>query len=279
MNELESVGLSTDPNQLIELARTWGYTVGGRLLVAIAVWVIGLWVIRGVVRGLNTVMEKRHLDPSLKPFMKSLINTLLKIMLVLSVLGTLGVEMTSFIAFLGAAGIAIGMAMSGTLQNLAGGVMILIFKPYKVGDVIEASGYTGTVKEIQIFNTILNTPDFKTIIIPNGQLATNSMINYSTEDKRRVDWTFGVGYGTSTDKAREIIANLASQDERIFKDPELFTAVSALADSSVNIVVRAWVKSPDYWAVYFDMNDKVYKAFNEQGIEIPFPQVQVHMSK
>ena len=200
-------------------------------------------------------------------------------MLVISVLGMLGIEMTSFVAILGAAGLAVGMALSGTLQNFAGGVMILIFKPFKNGDFIEAQGHTGTVSEIQIFNTILKTPDNKTIIIPNGGLSTSSMTNYSTEEKRRVDWTFGIGYGDKTDNAKEVLTQLMSEDNRILNDPAPFVAVSELADSSVNFAVRAWVKAEDYWGVYFDMNEKVYNTFDEKGLNIPYPQMDVHLHK
>ena len=189
----------------------------------------------------------------------------------------LGVEMTSFIAILGAAGLAVGMALSGTLQNFAGGVMLLIFKPFKVGDFIEAQGYAGVVKEIQIFNTIITTGDNKTIIIPNGGLSTSSMVNYSTMPTRRVDWTFGIGYGDDVDKAKEVLKKLLSEDARILKDPEPFIAVSELADSSVNFVVRAWVNGADYWGVFFDMNEKVYKTFDKEGLNIPYPQMDVHI--
>jgi small conductance mechanosensitive channel len=191
----------------------------------------------------------------------------------------LGVEMTSFIAILGAAGLAVGLALSGTLQNFAGGVMILLFRPFKVGDFIDAQGFMGSVKEIQIFNTILKTPDNKTIIIPNGGLSTSSMTNFSTEPQRRVDWTFGIGYGDDAEKAKAVLKRLCDEDERILKDPEVFIALSALADSSVNFVVRAWVNAPDYWNVFFDMNEKVYKTFAEEGLNIPFPQMDVHVHK
>jgi len=191
----------------------------------------------------------------------------------------MGIEMTSFIAILGAAGLAVGMALSGTLQNFAGGVMILIFKPFKVGDVLQAQGFTGSVSEIQIFNTIMKTPDNKTIIIPNGGLSTSSMVNFSTEAKRRVDWTIGIAYGDDADKAREVIKRLCDEDSRILKDPEVFIAVSALADSSVNFTVRAWVNAPDYWGVHFDLNEKVYKTFAGEGLNIPFPQMDVHVHK
>ena len=171
------------------------------------------------------------------------------------------------------------MALSGTLQNFAGGVMILIFKPFKVGDWIDAQGHSGTVSEIQIFNTILKSPDNKTIIIPNGGLSTGSMVNYSTEPQRRVDWTVGIGYGDDADKAKEVLLGMLNDDARILKDPAPFVAVSELADSSVNFAVRAWVEAPNYWGVFFDLNELVYKEFDKHGLNIPFPQMDVHVHK
>lgn len=250
---------------------------GPKLVGAILVWIIGAWVVSLLTSSFGKVLDKRNIDPSLKPFLVGLIGGLLKIMLVLSVLSTLGIEMTSFVAILGAVGLAVGMALSGTLQNFAGGVMILIFKPFKVGDVIDAQGYIGSVSQIQIFNTILKTPDNKTIIIPNGGLSTGSMVNFSTEEKRRVDWTIGIGYGDDADKARSVIKRLCDEDDRILKDPEVFIAVSELADSSVNFTVRAWVKASDYWGVFFAMNENVYKTFEKEGLNIPFPQRDVHI--
>jgi len=187
--------------------------------------------------------------------------------------------MTSFIAILGAAGLAIGMALSGTLQNFAGGVMILLFKPFKVGDFLDAQGHKGVVKEIQIFNTILTDLDNKTIILPNGSLSTSAMVNYSTQPIRRVDFTFGIGYGDSVEKAREILNNLIKKDSRILSDPAHFIGVSGLGDSSVNLTVRVWAKGEDYWGIFFDMNEHVYNAFNKEGINIPFPQMDVHLHK
>jgi small conductance mechanosensitive channel len=192
-------------------------------------------------------------------------------------MGMIGIEMTSFIAILGAAGLAFGMALSGTLQNFAGGVIILVFKPYKVGDYIEAAGYAGSVTEIRIFNTILKTPDNKVIIIPNSSLAGNSMTNYSAEPTRRVDFKFGIGYQDDIDKAKSVLKRLADADERILKDPAVFIAVSEMADSSVNLIVRAWVETANYWPVYFDMTEKVKKTFDAEGISIPFPQRDVHI--
>jgi len=252
---------------------------GPKFIGAILVLIIGFWIIRIITRAVARLMKKRDLDPSLQPFFRSLISVLLKVLLVVSVMGMVGIQMTSFIAILGAAGLAVGMALSGTLQNFAGGVMILAFKPFKVGDYIDAQGYSGTVKEIQIFNTILKTPDNKTIIIPNGGLSTGSMTNYSTEPVRRVDWVFGIGYGDKFEKANEVLMKLIQDDNRILKDPEPFIALSELADSSVNVVVRAWVNAADYWGVYFDMNEKVYKSFDKEGLNIPFPQMDVHIQK
>ncbi len=222
-------------------------------------------------------MEKRNVDASLSPFLKSMINVILKVLLVISVMGMIGIEMTSFIAILGALGLAVGMALSGTLQNFAGGAMILLFKPFKVGDYIDAQGYSGTVKEIQIFNAILTTPDNKTIIIPNGGLSTSSMVNYSTEKTRRVDFTFGIGYSDDIDKAKAVLLDIVKENKLILKKPEIFIAVSELADSSVNFVVRVWVKGADYWTVHFDIIEKVKKAFDKENISIPFPQRDIHI--
>ncbi len=251
---------------------------GPKLIGAIAVLIIGLWVIKIITKAIDRVMIKSDIDDSLRPFMKSLFGSLLKVMLVISIMGMLGIEMTSFIAILGALGLAVGMALSGTLQNFAGGVMILVFKPFKVGDVIEAQGYTGAVKAIQIFVTILTTPDNKTIIIPNGGLSNGSMINYSTQANRRIDWVVGVAYGENLEKVRGVIDRLIAADQRIFKDPAPFVKVGELADSSVNFTVRVWANAADYWDVFFDRNEKIYTTFEKEGIGIPFPQMDVHVN-
>lgn len=252
---------------------------GGNLLKAIAVLVIGLWIVKIIAKLIRATLNKSEVDISLQGFLVSLISILLKVMVYITALGMLGVEMTSFIAILGAAGLAVGLALSGTLQNFAGGVMILFFKPFKVGDFVDAQGYMGVVKEIQIFVTTLTTGDNKTIIIPNGPLSTGSLTNFSTQATRRVDWTFGIGYGDDVDKAYEVLGELISEDERILSDPEPFMAVSELADSSVNIVVRVWVNSGDYWGVFFKMNEQVYKTFDKAGLSIPYPQTDVHLHK
>jgi len=268
-----------NPNIALNKATEMAVTYGPKLIAAILVWIVGGWVIKGLVKGIAKLMDKGNTDPTLKPFIKGIAEMLLKVMLIITALGMLGIEMTSFIAILGAAGLAVGMALSGTLQNFAGGVMILIFKPFKVGDLIDAQGHIGSVHEIQIFNTILKTPDNKTIIIPNGGLSTSSMTNYSTEAQRRCDWTVGVGYGDDLDKVRRTIKKLCDDDSRILKDPEVFIAVAELADSAVNFTVRAWVKAEDYWGVFFDMNENIYKTFNKEGINIPYPQMDVHVQK
>ena len=249
------------------------------LLGALLFLAIGFWVSKLIVKALRRMMLRKKSDPGLISFVTSLANIALKVMIIISVMGMVGIQMTSFIAVLGAAGVAIGMALQGTLSNFASGVMILVFKPYKVDDYIEAQGVAGIVKEIQIFNTIITTVDNKTIIVPNGALATNTLINYSKQPTRRVDWTVGVSYGTDFKVARDSIMRILDADDRVLKDPKAFVSITELADSSVDIVVRAWVKSPDYWDVYFDFYNKVYVSFNEEGIEFPFPQMDVHVKE
>jgi len=272
MKELTS-SANTYSQQLIDLAWAWG----PKIVTAILTLIIGLWAVGIITRAIGKGMDKRKLDPSLRPFIQSLTGTLLKAVLIIAVIGMVGVEATSFVAVLGAAGLAVGLALQGTLQNFAGGVVILLLKPFKVGDWVDTGSYSGTISQIQIFNTILKTPDNKTIIIPNGGLANSSLTNYSAESRRRVDFTFGVGYGDNTSKTRETLMELINADERILKAPEPFIGLSELGDSSVNFVVRVWVESGNYWGVFFDMNEKVYNKFNEVGLHIPFPQMDVHV--
>ncbi len=260
-------------DKLTELAMTYG----GKLLLAVITLIIGLWLIRKLSRLLRKIFEIRGFEKTLQSFLINLISTTLKVLLVISVITMVGIQMTSFIAILGALGLAFGMALSGTLQNFAGGVILLIFKPFKVGDFIEAQGFTGVVKEIQIFHTILNTPDNKTIIIPNGGLSTGSMTNYSAEPGRRVDLTFSISYGTNIDHAREVIMKVVGNDQRIQTEPVPFVGVINLSESAVNLATRVWVDAKDYWDVYFDLNEKVKKAFDANGITIPFPQTDVHL--
>ncbi len=274
LNEMETMA-----SKLMQTLSGYVSEYGLRLLGALVVLVVGLWIIKMLVKSSRRLMEKGNIDPSLSSFLKSMIDILLKVLLIISVMGMMGIQMTSFIALLGAAGLAVGMALSGTLQNFAGGVMILIFKPFKVGDFITAQGYSGVVKEIRIFVTVLTTPDNKTIYIPNGPLSNGSLTNFSTQPERRVDWTFGIAYGDDYDKAREMLMGFIRDDQRILKSPEPFIALGALADSSVNLTVRVWVKASDYWGVFFDMNEKFYKNAGRYGLSIPFPQMDVHLDK
>ena len=268
-----NVSLDVFLTKMIDL----GISVGSKILLAIVVFLVGRWIVRRLNKLLAKILEKRHVEASLSTFVKSLVNITLTLLLIIVVIGVLGIETSSFIALFASAGVAIGMALSGTLQNFAGGVMILLFKPFKVGDTIEAQGQSGTVREIQIFNTILATPDNKIIIIPNGGLSTGLMKNYSREATRRVDWEFGIAYGDDYTKAKAVIARLLDADGRVLKDPAYFIALTSLGESSVNIVVRAWVNAGDYWGVYLDMNEKVYKTFAEENLNIPFPQLDVHL--
>jgi len=250
---------------------------GPNVLLAILTLLIGLWVIKLIGKGFSRTMDKADIEISLKKFLLSLVSILLKVLLFISVVSMLGVQMTSFIALLGAAGLAVGLALQGSLANFAGGVLILLFKPFKVGDFIDAQGHMGKVNAIQVFNTILKTADNKTIVIPNGNLSNGSLTNYTTENTRRVDWVFGIGYDDDLKKAKNILNDLIKQDSRILGDPESMVVVSELADSSVNFTVRVWVNSADYWGVFFAMQENVKITFDAQGISIPFPQRDVHV--
>lgn len=266
-----------DLQQLYDGAVDFIWKAGPNLLLAIVVLIIGLWIIKLITKASAKAMDRATIDDSLKRFLSSLIGIGLKILLLISIASMLGIATTSFVAVLGAAGLAVGLALQGSLANFAGGVLIILFKPYKVGDFIDAQGHMGSVDSIQIFNTILKTPDNKTIIIPNGSISNGSITNFSTEERRRVDMTFGIGYGDDIKKAKQILTDLTKQDERILSDPEPMIVVSELADSSVNFTVRAWGKTSDYWGIYFDMQEKVKLEFDKQGVSIPFPQTDVHV--
>lgn len=272
MNE-QSIASGEIFDKIINLSLEWGPKVAG----AIIVLIIGLWVANVITKSIGKILVKREISPSLIPFIKGFFGTLLKVLVVISVMGMIGIQMTSFIAILGAMGLAVGLALSGTLQNFAGGVIILILRPFNVGDFIEAQGYTGTVKEISIFNTILNTVDNKVIILPNGPLSSGSLTNFSIEALRRVDWKFGIAYGDDMENFKKAINDFIAEDTRILKEPESFIGLSEFGDSSVNFAVRCWVNAPDYWGVFFDMNEKVYKKFGNYNLNIPFPQMDVHL--
>ncbi|MBI9033589.1 MAG: mechanosensitive ion channel [Bacteroidales bacterium] len=269
-------------NQLsIGWDRILGYIeqYGLPLLMAIVVLFVGIKLINSFVKLLNKRFEKRNLDETLRPFITSLVNWSLKIMLMISVASMIGIATTSFIAVLGAAGLAVGLALQGSLQNFAGGVLILIFKPYKVGDFIKGQGHLGVVKQVQIFNTILTDPQNRTIILPNGNMANSDVTNFTTEGTLRCDMVFGISYTSNIQTAKNVFQKLINEDDRILKNPAPFIGVLELADSSVNITVRPWVKTADNWSVFFDFTEKAKTELEAAGISIPFPQMDVHMIK
>lgn len=270
---------SMSAQDLFKTIANGAVSIGLKIVIALVIFWVGRWLIRRVRKMMDRIMTRRNVDVSLRAFLISLVTITMMLFLIIITIGILGIDTTSFIALFASAGLAIGMALSGTLQNFAGGVMILLFRPFRVGDFIEAQGQSGTVKEIQLIHTLLNTADNKTILLPNGPVSTGIINNYSRESRRRVDWTFGIAYGDDYDVARGVLLELLEADERVAKDPAPFVALTALADSSVNIVVRAWVESGEYWNVYFDMNERVYKTFTERGLNIPFPQMDVHLYK
>ena len=250
-----------------------------KILIALAIYFIGRWVVRRILKLVDVAMQHRNVDISLRSFTRNTISTVFTLLLVLIVVSTLGVNVTSLIAVASAATLAIGMALSGTAQNFAGGVMILLMKPYRVGDYISAQGQSGTVRDIKLFSTVITTADNQTIYIPNNSIATAIIDNYSTADLRRVDWTVGISYGDDVDVARKAVLAMLDADSRILKDPAPVVWVAALADSSVNLTIRAWVKNGDYWNVFFEHNEEFYKELPKHGLSFPFPQMDVHVKK
>lgn len=274
-----TVEIGTQLNEIVSKLIASGIDLGERILGALVIFIVGKFLVNWANRLLAKILAKRKVEAGVQTFLKSMANILLMIMLGLAVIGRLGIELTGFAALLASAGVAIGMALSGNLQNFAGGIIILIFRPYKVGDYIEANtGASGTVQEIQIFHTVLVTPDNKVVYAPNGAMSNAVVTNYSHKEVRRVDFNFGVEYGTDFEHVQAILKKLIGADKRILTTPEPFIELGQLADSSVNITVRVWVNASDYWGVYFDMNKAVYTTFNNEGIEFPFPQLTVHQA-
>ena len=263
---------------LPELVHQYLVPLAIKLFVALIVLIIGRWCIKLVKRWMANGLMQKHGDPTLHSFFSNLVSVVLNFILIIFIISILGVNTSSLVALLASAGLAIGMALSGTLQNFAGGVVIILFRPFKVGDFIAAQGQEGVVKEIQIFNTIVLTTDNKVIHIPNGILSTGVMTIFTKEDTRRVDWTVSISYGDDYDKAKATILKLCKEDARILKKPEPFVEIAALNNSSVDLKVRVWVKSADYWPVFFSMNEKVYKTLPKEGLHFPFPQLDVHVS-
>jgi len=250
---------------------------GLKVLAAVVIFIIGRWIAKLCKHIFRKVMTKRDVDATITSFIGDLTYILLLAFFVIAALGTLGVQTTSFIAVLGAAGLAVGLALKDSLANFAAGFMMILFRPFSVGDYIEGAGTAGTVEKTHIFNTQLKTPDNKTVIVPNVSLTSGNIVNYSTKETRRVDMTFGIGYDDDIDKAKAIIEEMIHSDKRVLPEPAPVIAVAALADSSVNIVARPWVKSSDYWGLFFDLTEKLKKRFDEEGVSIPYPQRDVHV--
>lgn len=265
-------------DQLIHQAISMGMEAGKSLLLAIVIFIVGRYAIKFINKFVARMLERRNVEPTVQSFLKSFVNITLIILLVIMVVGTLGVNTTSLAALLASAGLAVGMALSGNLQNLAGGIILLFLKPFKVGDFIEAQGVSGVVKAIQIFHTILTTTDNKELFVPNGALSSGNITNFSKNELRRVDFTISVEYGSEVDKVKRVTLELVQQDKRIVADPAPFIAVKELADSSVDFVLRVWTTAPEYWNVFFDTNERIYTEFNKQGIGFPFPQLQIHQT-
>ena len=264
--------------QIIEKLIDLCISAGKNILIAIVVYFVGRFLISLLQRLMANMLERRKVEVSIQIFLKSTVSILLNVLLIISVVGALGINTTSFAALLASAGVVIGMALSGNLQNFAGGLIILFFKPYKVDDWIEAQGVSGSVTAIQIMHTIVTTADNKVVYIPNGAMSSGVITNYSRMDTRRVEWIVGVDYGEDIDKVKGVAESLIQNDSRILKDPAPIVALHALDASSVNVTIRVWVANKDYWDVYFEMNKKIYEEFNRQGINFPFPQLTIHQS-
>jgi small conductance mechanosensitive channel len=277
MEELQNKALAVDWQQLIDLVRTQGVELGINVAAAIAIFYIGKMIVGMLVRGMRKVMHKQEIDKTLETFVTNLVRMVLMVVVVIAAIGQLGIQTTSFIAIFGAAGLAVGLALQGSLSNFAAGVLIVLFRPYRVGDFIEGAGIAGVVEQVQILTTVLRTGDNKRIIVPNGQIMDSIITNYSANETRRVDMVVGVSYSDDIDKVKSVLQELVAAEERILEDPACTIAVSELADSSVNFVVRPWVNTADYWGVMFDMTEAIKKRFDKEGISIPFPQQDVHL--
>jgi len=277
MNTKSLPDLGFDWEEVWTMIQTTGVDFGINVVTAVVVFFVGKWVVNLVVNGLMKAMQKGDLDITLRRFIGNLARMLLMLFVIIAAINQLGVQTASLIALLGAAGLAVGLALQGSLSNFAAGVLIVLFRPYKVGDWIEGGGISGAVEEVQILTTVLKTGDNKRVIVPNSQIMGTTITNFSANETRRVDLVVGVSYGDDIDKVRKELQDLVAADDRILDDPAVTIAVSELADSSVNFVVRPWVKTADYWGVYFDLTEAIKKRFDEVGISIPFPQQDVYI--
>jgi small conductance mechanosensitive channel len=277
MNSMQQM-FNTTP-EWMKTAQAMLTEFGFKIVAALLIFFIGRWIAKMVQNGLERGMLKAHVDPVLVTFTVNMTFAALMVFVVLAALGQLGVQTTSFIAVLGAAGLAVGLALQGSLSNFASGVMIIIFRPFKIGDYVEGGGVSGVVKAIHIFTTTLTTPDNKRVIVPNSKMMGDNITNYSAEGTRRVDLTASISYGDSIDKAKAVLMDLLVKDPRVLKDPAPFVGVSAMAESSIDFAVRPWVKVEDYWDVFFALNEAIKKRFDAEGLSIPFPQRDVHLYK
>lgn len=267
---------TTEVNKYVDMAIQYGAEYGMKVIGAIAIFVIGKWVAKKLSGLIKKLMERGEIDSTLSAFIASIVDILLMVVVVLAAINNLGIDTTSFIAILGAAGLAIGLALQGTFGNIGAGVILILFRPFEVGNFVSVAGESGTVEAITLFNTTLLTPDNKVILIPNSAIASGNITNFSKKEKRRVDFVFGIGYDDDLKLAKATLQEIIDADTRILKDPASFIGVGELADSSVNFTVRVWVKAADYWGVHFDTTEKVKLTFDEKGISIPYPQMDVH---
>ena len=265
--------------EIVKYVTSAGLTIGATIIKVALIWIIGRWLSKRLVTLVKKLMVKKNTDASIQTFLVSLIDIVALIVLLIIIISVVGIDTSSFIALFASAGVAIGMALSGTLQNFAGGVMVLLFRPYKVGDYIEAQGQAGTVKEIQIFNTLLQTPDNRIIIVPNGPLSTGIINNYSRETTRRVDFSFSISYGDDFELAKKVLMEIIEKDARIMKTPEPFIELGKMNASSIDITVRVWCNAADYWGIFFDMNKSVYSIFPAKGLNFPYNTITVNMPK
>jgi small conductance mechanosensitive channel len=249
------------------------------VLICVVIYYVGRWIVNYIDKLLSKLFTKRNVEVSIAKFARSMVRAIFYIGIALAILNKLGIQTTSFLAIFASVGVGVGMAMSGTLQNFAGGVMVLLTRPFKIGDYVEMQGVEGTIKEIRLFNTTINTVDNKMIIIPNGGIVSNIINNYSAEDARRVDWVFNISYGDDYDTAKAIILEMLAADGRVVNSPAPFVALKAMSNSSIEIVVRAWTNAADYWGLFFDMNEKVYKTFPTKGLKFPYPHMDVTLTK
>ncbi len=279
MEEIQNQALEFDWNQLYDLIRTQGVELAINVAIALAIFYIGKLVVATLVRGVRKVMRRQEVDKTLETFVCNFLRIALMVVVIVAAISQLGIETTSFIAIFGAAGLAVGLALQGSLSNFAAGVLIVLFRPYKVGDFVEAAGIAGTIEQVQILTTILKTPDNKQIIVPNSQIMNSIITNYSAKDTRRIDLVIGVSYDDDLDKVRTVLQELVAAEDRILEDPACVIAVSELADSSVNFVLRPWVRSEDYWGVRFGLTEAIKKRFDQEDITFPFPQQDVHLHK